>query len=101
MLYDDSTYDNLLAELDSLDFLTLASKNDPILYMLVKNYAVVGTPLAIEVSRNFFTTSRYEIEKIYYDVNKEEWETYSFEEFFEKLPEDIKEKVIFHLDIFR
>ena len=97
MLYDDSTYENLLIELDSLDFLTGVSTD---LDRLVKRYHVVGTSLAVEISRNFFTTSRYEIEKIYYDINKEEWNDYNFGEFFEKLPEEIKEKVIFHLDLF-
>lgn len=99
MLYDDSTYDNLLAELDSLDFLN-PTIDDPQLYKLVKQYTIIGTPLVIEISRNFFTNSRYEIEKIYYDINKEEWNDYTFEEFFEKLPEEIKERVIFHLDLF-
>jgi serine kinase of HPr protein (carbohydrate metabolism regulator) len=99
MLYDDDTYSKLLLELDSLDFLTPLS-SDPQLFTLVKCYAIKGTPLAIEVSRSFYTTSRYEIEKIYYDVNLKEWEDYSFGDFFEKLPEDIKEQVIFNLDLF-
>ena len=98
MIYDDDTYYRLLKELDSLKFLLGVSTE---LDRLVKRYHVIGTPLVVEISRNFFTTSRYEIEKIYYDVNKKEWDDYNFEEFFDLLPEDAKENVMFNLDLFR
>lgn len=97
MLYSGDYWDKMLEAFDSLDFLAATSTN---LDRLVKIYHVADSPLAIEISRNFYTTSRYEVDIIYFNANKEVLLDYTFEEFFDLLPQDAKEKIIFHLDLF-
>lgn len=98
MLYDDDTWEKLIESFDSLEFLIPRPTG---IERVSKIYHVVKSTLAFELVRDFYTSSRYECYIIYYDIREDDTKEFDFEEFFERLSEELKQKVIFHLDLFR
>jgi hypothetical protein len=103
MIYVNDAWGKLVEDFNSLRFLSLRDEliftYNP--YSISRSYTVVGTSLIIDLFVGHRDGSGYRISKSYYDYEDYEQEHLDFENFFEKLPDVIKEEVIFNLDLIR
>lgn len=89
-------YNEMVAELTSLDFLeehyVIGNGNG-----YYKKFFIKNSPYHFELS---YSTYSGKINKAYLCSEPIRW-SMEFELFFERQPENIQEKIIFHLDLFR
>jgi hypothetical protein len=95
MLSSREKFSKVKAGLDSLDF--LKPKDGFLPWPSYMAYYIEGTGLYLEISYHAPSDS---FSIAYLSQKPIRW-AMDFEKFFDLLPEDIKEKVIFHLDLFR
>jgi hypothetical protein len=95
MLSSREKFLNAKAGLDSLDF--LKPKDGFIPWPSYMAYDIEGTDLYLEISYHAYS-DRFSI--AYLSKKPIRWQM-DFEKFFDLLPQDIKEKILFNLDLFR
>lgn len=87
-------YKELIEGLDELSFLSARLTSN--FHCDYNSYYVTGTYYLINVHK----ISEVDVRKEFVSMNNIH-HSVSFEEMFDDLPEEIKEKIIFHLDLFR